>query len=177
MKLLLSTAAVIGMFFVTSCSKKTTNNTVVQDSIYYSTWTPLSMQFDNTDSVYYEDFSNKHITASVLAHGAVLGYLGYVNSSKDTIAESPYDFSAFGVGQVFSVGAIEVFSPYPNDLTYSASQGYGYLYRYVIIPANVLANTSLKNLTQQQLQKMSFTDVQKAVQAGQAASGNSVSLP
>ena len=135
------------------------------------------MQFDSKDSVYYEDFSNKHITASVLSHGAILGYLGYVNSSGDTIAESPYDFSSFGVGQVFSVGAIEVFSPYPNDLTYSASQGYGYLYRYVIIPANVLSNSSLKNLTQQQLQKMSFTDVQKAAQAGQSASGSNVSLP
>lgn len=177
LKLLLSTAAVLGMFFVTSCKKTTNNNTVVQDSIYYSTWTPLSMQFDATDSVYYEDFSNKALTASVLSHGAVLGYLGYVNSSGDTIAESPTDFSSYGVGQVFGVGAIEIFSPYPNDLTYNASQGYGYLYRYVIIPANVLSNTSLSNLTQQQLNKMNFTDIQKALQAGQSGAGNKVTIP
>lgn len=163
------------MFFVTSCSKKTTNNTVVQDSIYYSIWTPLSMTL-GTDSFYTEDFSNKAITAGIISHGAVLGYFGYPSGSGDTLMVNEAELTTYyGVEMLVTVGALEVSAPYPSDMTYTGSQGF--LFRYVIIPGNVLSNTSLKGLTQQQLNKMNFTDVQKALQAGQSASGNRVSLP
>ncbi|HWB93478.1 MAG TPA: hypothetical protein VG605_16570 [Puia sp.] len=175
LKFLLAAVVVIGIFFTTGCKKTTT--TVVQDSVYYSSWTALAMTYDSQDTLYFQDFTNKAITANVLSRGAVVGYLGYVSSSGDTVAESVSDFSSYGVGEAFSVGAIEITS-YNYDLSYDKTSGAGYFYRYVIIPGNVLSNTSLSNLTQQQLNKMNFTDIQKALQGvGQSSSGNKVSLP
>ncbi len=150
------------MLSVVSCKKTTTNTTVVKDSIYYSSWTPFSMQFDATDSIYYEDFNNNAITADIVSHGAVLCYYGYPNSAGDTVVLDASAFAAFlYVQQSVTVGQLEIDAPYPNDLTYSASAGY--LFRYVIIPGNVLSNTSLGNFSQQQLSRMSFTDVNKAL--------------
>jgi hypothetical protein len=162
LKFLLPAFAVIGMFFFVSCKKTTNNTTEVKDSIYYSAWAPISMTFDNTDSVYYEDFNNSAITASVINSGAVICYYGYPNSAGDTVALDASTIAAYLGAQIaLSVGQLEITVPYGNDLTYSASSGY--LFRYVIIPGNVLTGSSLKNLTQQQLSHMSFTDVTKAL--------------
>lgn len=67
----------------------------------------------------------------------------------------------------YSPGQITINSLY--DLTYSSSAGY--LFRYVVIPANVLT-TSFNGMTQQQLDKMSFSDLQKAVNNAKQTSGN-----
>jgi hypothetical protein len=145
-----------------SCKKTTTNNTVVKDSIYYSAWIPISMQFDATDSVYFQDFSISKLTASIVSSGAVLGYFGYPTQSGDTAVLDQSTMAAYiGVQQIVSTGQLELDSPFPNDLTYSASSGY--LFRYVIIPGNVLSGTAYKNLSRDQLNHLSFTDVSKAL--------------
>ncbi len=147
------------LFSVTSCKKTTT--TVVQDSIYHSPWIQLKMAYDAVDTLYFQDFTNSKLTAKVISNGAVLGYLAYP-SNGDTVVQSVAELTTFlGVQQIFTAGTIELQAFY--DLTYSASSGQGYLYRYVIIPGNVLASTSLKGLSQDQLSKMKFTDIQKAL--------------
>jgi hypothetical protein len=161
LKFLLPAAVVIGMFFV-SCKKTTTNTTVVKDSIYYSPWIELSMTQDVPtagDTVYYQDITASQVTSSIVSTGAVLGYFGYPASASDTVIYSEAGMA--GIAYLTTIpGTIEVDANY--DLSY---------FRYVVIPGNVLV-TSFNGVTQQQLQKMSFTDVQKALNASKQASGN-----
>src|SRR5258708_22607565 len=110
------------------------------------------MAYDAVGTLYFQDFANSKLTAKVISNGAVLGYLAYP-SNGDTVVQSVAELTTFlGVQQIFTAGTIELQAFY--DLTYSASSGQGYLYRYVIIPGNVLASTSLKGLSQDQLSKM-----------------------
>lgn len=173
MKLVLPAFILVGIFSVifTSCKKTTTNNTVVQDSIYYSAWTPLSMTQDVVaagDTLYIQDITASKITANILSKGAVVAYYGFVTQSGDT---AEYNAAEFGyeAGVAFGVGLIEV-TGYNVDLSYDAG---GFLFRYVVIPGNVLT-TSFNGMTQQQLNKMSFTDIQKAINNGKQATGNSL---
>jgi hypothetical protein len=165
LKFLILTATVsVTVLSMVSCKKTTTNNTVVKDSIYYSPWIAMTMQFDATDSVYLESFTNSKLTASVVSSGAVLTYYGYPSGTGDTVVLDQSTMALYTFSQVaFSVDSIEVQTPYPYDLTYSASQGAGYLFRYVIIPANVLSSTAYKNLSRDQLNHLSFTDVSKTL--------------
>jgi hypothetical protein len=170
----LATAVCAFILFISvvSCKKTTTNNTVVQDSIYYSPWIKLAMTATNHDSAYYQVLTASKITAKVLGKGAVLAYMGQPGypSTGDTAVE---DLVAASAVEYLSVGSIEVDSyGYLNDLSFSAS---GLLYRYVIIPGTVLASTSLHNLTQQQLQSMSLTDIQKAASTpAESSTGSSL---
>ena len=170
LKFLLPAAVVIGMFFV-SCKKTTTNTTVVKDSIYYSPWIELSMTQDVPtagDTVYYQDITASQVTSSIVSTGAVLGYFGYPASASDTVIYSEAGMA--GIAYLTTIpGTIEVDANY--DLSYTPTNSNGYLFRYVVIPGNVLV-TSFNGVTQQQLQKMSFTDVQKALNASKQASGN-----
>jgi hypothetical protein len=161
--ILTATVSVIVISMV-SCKKTTTNTTVVKDSIYYSPWIAMSMQFNSTDSVYTEVFTNSKLTASVVSSGAVLTYYGYPSGTGDTVVLDQSTMALYTYSQVaFTVDSIEVQTLYPYDLTYSASQGAGYLFRYVIIPGNVLSSTAYKNLSRDQLNHLSFTDVSKAL--------------
>jgi hypothetical protein len=158
--------SLVGLISVIGC-KKTTNNTVVmQDSVFYSPWTQLKMTTIG-DTVYYQDITASKLTQSLLNTGVVLSYLGSPGTSDTAISNA----SDYGLYQVLHVGYIEVQSyGYLNDFSYSNS---GFLYRYVIIPGSVLTTTSLKNFSVQQLNKMSYTDVQKAI--GKADSSGSSS--
>lgn len=174
MKLLLAVTLVIGMFSVIGCKKTTTNNTVVQDSIYYSAWTPLltTQEVDPTsgDTFYVQNITAPAITANIIAHGAILAYYGYPSSTSDTtVLSEAYMVAAAYTGLAFSPGQISITSG--EDLTYTSSSGY--LFRYVVIPANILAGTAMNGMTQQQLNKMSFTDLQKAINTAKQTSGNS----
>jgi hypothetical protein len=107
------------------------------------------------DSLYYQDFSASKITQSVLSTGAVIGYIG-VPSSPNAGDTSITELYYWGAAEILSPGSLEVdASGYQNDLS-------GLLYRYVVIPGSILTTTALHNLTQQQLQKMNFSDLQKA---------------
>jgi hypothetical protein len=154
------------LFSVSACKK--TYNTVVQDSIYYSSWTPLAMSFNTSDSLYYQDFNNSKITAKVIDHGAVLGYFGAVSSGDTTISSASEWPTYLGVLQQLQVGVLDLSSYY--NLSYPNGD-VPFLYRYVIIPGNVLANSSLKDLSKDQLNKMKFTDIQKALNNAQSSSG------
>ena len=147
------------LFSVVSCTKNNNTTTVEKDSIYYSPWIKLSMTpTDAGDTAFYQVLSASHVTQNVLSTGAVLSYIGEVGvpNAGDTAV---VDLLAANGTQFLTVGQIEIDSYYV-DLSYSTNAPY--LYRYVVIPGSILATTSLHNLTQQQLQKMSFTEIQKA---------------
>jgi hypothetical protein len=145
------------LFSVSSCKK--TYTTVVQDSIYYSPWIPFKMTYDSRDTLYFQDFPTKKLTAKVISSGVVLGYGGFP-AGGDTVIQSLSELTAlYGVQQILWPDTIEVQSL--SDLSYSANSGL--LYRYVIIPGNVLATTSLKDMSHDQLSKMKFTDIQQAI--------------
>jgi hypothetical protein len=166
-----SLAAVIFLYSATSCKKTTNNTTVVKDSIYYSPWNTISMSFDNTDSFYYQDFNNSRITPSIIRSGAILGYFGFPGQS-DTSIQSAAEFDYIAVSELIGVGVLELQTA--TDISTSQT---GALYRYVIIPGNVLATSSLKGMTKEQLNKMKFTDIQKALNNAQSsAAGNQPAL-
>jgi hypothetical protein len=155
------------MFSVTSCKKTTNNTTVVQDSIYYSKWTTLSMTQDVVsagDTLYIQDITAPKVTSAIISKGAVLGYYGYVTQSGDTAV---FDEAELGyeAGVTFGTGIVEV-TGYNVDLS-------GNLFRYVVIPGNVLT-TSFNGMTQQQLNKMSFTELQKVINNTQQGSGRTL---
>ncbi len=166
---LTGTVSVIAIISLVGCKKTTNNTTVVKDSIYYSSWAALSMQLNvdaNNDSIYYQDFDNSRITQSVVSSGAIIGFFGITDGSGDTTALDVAELSSYyNIEQQISVGVLDLSAL--TDLSYSNG---GFLYRYVIIPGNVLANSSLAGLTRIQLQHMSFTDVQKSVTAAAAKS-------
>lgn len=174
MKFILPAVVVLGMISVTGCKKTTNNTTVVKDSVYYSPWIQLktAMQVSSAgDTTYQQDITAKSITAAILSHGAVLGYYGYPYSASDTVMFSEAEMSAsvYGAAMYIATGDIQIVSY--GDLTYTGPAGY--LFRYVVIPGNVLS-TSFNGMTQQQLQKMSFTDIQKVMNTpAQTSSGNS----
>ena len=158
------------MFTVTSCTKKTTNNTVVQDSIYYSPWIPLNMTMQIPsagDTLYVQEITAPAVTAKIISQGAVLGYYGYPTQSGDTLISDEAEYSGIA-GINYTTGNIEV-EGFDTNLSYSAG---GFLFRYVVIPGNVLAGTALSGMTQQQLNKMNFSDIQKAISSAKQASGN-----
>ena len=162
--LILTAVSFVVIASMVGCKKTTNNTTEVKDSIYYSPWTPLTMTFDATDSVYYESFTNSKITASVVSSGAILTYYGYPEGGGDTAVLDQSTMQLYSYAQVsFSTDSIQILTPYGYDLTYSASSGQGYLFRYVIIPANILSSSAYKNLSRDQLNHLSFTDVSKAL--------------
>jgi hypothetical protein len=160
--MLTATVSVIMILTMVSCKKTTTNTTVIKDSIYYSPWIDLSMQFSSADSAYEETITAAGLTQSVLSTGAVIGYVGIITATADTAAEAASDYFATG----YDIGQIEIIS----GIDYSTVTT-GFLYRYVIIPGTVLQTTSLAKLTKTQLQHLSFTDVQKAVSGTTTAQG------
>ncbi len=172
----LATAVCAFILFISvvGCKKTTTNNTVVQDSIYYSPWIKLAMTpTDAGDTSYYQVINASKVTQNALSRGAVLSYIGIVAypAKGDT---SVQDLLAFNGLTFLSPGSIEVDSyGYKNDLSYNSSNANPLLYRYVVIPGNVLASTALHNLTQQQLHSMSLTDIQKAASTPAGSSSGS----
>lgn len=152
------TMAIASLFSAAGCKK--TYTTVVKDSVYYSPWIKLSMtrQTSNGDTAFVQDLTASKLTASIIRSGAVLSYLGSPSNGDTAIISA----SDYGLYQFLDVGLIEVQSyGSQNDFSYSTS---GFLYRYVIIPGNVLSTTSLKDFSKDQLNKMKFTDIQQAVQ-------------
>ena len=166
LKVIFSAAAlvisIVSLISVGGCTKNTNNTYQTKDSVYHSAWITLSMTGTNHDSLWYEDIAAKSVTAAIIRGGAVLGYVGAA-SSGDTTALSA---SEYGLSQLLNVGNIEVQSYLTNQS--------GLLYRYVVIPGNVLT-TTFKGFSQDQLKRMSFTDVEKAINAG-ASSGQGNTL-
>ena len=129
----------------------------------------MTMSIDATtgDTNYIQQITAPAITASIISKGAVLGYFGYPSQSGDT---AMFDEAELGyyASVTYAPGTIEVEGYNGVDLSYA--QG-GFLFKYVVVPGNILT-TTFKGMTQQQLNKMSFSDVQKAINASKQASGN-----
>jgi hypothetical protein len=162
LKIVFPAVVFIGLLSVVSCSKSNNNNSSSgKDSVFYSPWLTISMSAtDAGDTAFTETISASRVTASIVSGGAVMTYLGEPGfpSTGDTAAESAVDF---GLYTTLVPGSIELASfGLNNDFTTSNS---GLLFRYVVIPGTVLATTSLHNYTRQQLEKMSFKDIQNAI--------------
>lgn len=165
LKISLLTAIVIGFISMTGGCKKTTENiTQGTDSVYSSGWLEITTSYVSTDSAYEATITNSAITQSVVSDGVVLSYLGYVSSSNDTVGELA---SEDGVYTLFTVGTLQVISPY-GDLTYANS---GYFYRYVIVPGSVLATN---NLTKQEAKSLSYTEITKLASGSRTSSATSI---
>ena len=151
------TATVIGFFSLIGCSKSNNNNNSSgKDSIYYSPWMTITMlPTDAGDTIYEENISAPALTSAVAADGAVVGYLGEPGfpSTGDTTVESAIDF---GLYTSFTTGSIGLTSfGYLNDFSTSNSS---FLYRYVIIPGNVLTT---KGLTPKQARSLTYAEITK----------------
>jgi hypothetical protein len=128
------------------------------------------MSFSSTDSVYEQDIPATILTQKVLSTAVILGYVGIITNTADTAAENASEF----FDQGFDLGEIELFS----GADYSTVTT-GFLYRFVVIPGNTITSTALRNYTKQQLEKMSFKDIQNAMNtpAEGTSSGSSTLKP
>jgi hypothetical protein len=148
------TAATIGFFSLTSCTKNTTTTVNHPDSVYTSSWVTLAVVLNATDSLYEENITAPAITSAILQDGVILGYGAYINTgNQDTVESAALEF---GIYQTFSVGNILIQSVYQNS---------GLFYRYVIVPGHVLTT---KGLTPQQAKNLSYAEATKLF--GSAAS-------
>jgi hypothetical protein len=154
LKIVLPVVVFIGLLSTVGCSKSSNNNTSSKDSVFYSPWTQLALTYSTTDSAYEENIPAAVLTQKVLSTSVILGYIGIITGTADTATENASEF----FDQGFDLGQIEIFS----GVDYSTSNS-GFLYRFVVIPGNTLTSTALRNYTRQQLEKMSFKDVQNAM--------------
>ncbi len=155
-KIFFLASAAVGFFSLIGCSKS--NNTSAPTSVYHSPWQTITMApTDAGDTAYTGTISASKVTAAVVNGGAVLTYLGQPGfpAAGDTAAESSIDF---GLYTTLVPGSIDLLSlGYLNDFSTS---NFGFLFRYIVIPGNVLATTGL---TRQELKSMNYTEVTKAL--------------
>ncbi len=110
---------------------------------------------DAGDTIYVDNISAPALTSAVAADGAVVGYLGEPGfpSTGDTTTEAAIDF---GLYTSFVPGTISLTSfGYLNDFS---TNNYGFLFRYVIIPGNVLTT---KGLTPKQARSLTYAEITK----------------
>lgn len=149
------------MFSVTSCTKKTTNTTVIADSVLYSKWVPLNLQLTTpvADSDYEQVISASAITAQVLNTSAINVYGNYSGSGGTAIAlvQDYYIYPTYTTGSIildaFGSGAL-------------VAQQYIDSVRYVIIPAKVAvtdANGNVQTYSGQQLKNMDYGTLSKVL--------------
>lgn len=152
----------LGTAFATivSCKKGDTGpaGPAGPDSVQYSKWSVLNMTpIDAGDTSFYEDFTVPALTQKVLSKGVVLGYIGYVNNSNDTIVVNAAD----ALTQYFAVGTIHLESYYYDYSQY-------YFYRYVIVPGSVSISSlpgagSGNTYTVDDLKKMNYLQISQLV--------------
>jgi hypothetical protein len=112
------------------------------------------MSYSTTDSDYEQSISAPILTQKVLSTSVILGYVGIITNTSDTATENASEF----FDQGFDIGQIELFSGVDFSTVTT-----GFLYRFMVIPGNTLTSTALHNYTRQQLEKMTFKDIQNAI--------------
>lgn len=171
MKIFFLAVIAIGFISVIGCKKSNNNNTVVsgKDSIYYSPWITLSMGFSQIDpgtgdSAFEQVIAAKTVTAAIVSHGVVLTYVvqGLTNNGDTVISNAESILNPF-----LYVGSIDL---------YGLADFSGALFRYVVIPGNVLTTSSLKDYSVQQLKTMSYTEVTGVLKAAAAKNAAPVQL-
>jgi hypothetical protein len=155
----------VGTMTMTSCSKNNSGPAKFTDSVFYSAWQPLNMTFEGVDpntgdSAWEQVITNSKVTAAIISSGVVLTYVveGITNAG-DTVIQSADNLLV----PYLSVNSI--------DLGWEGNNPNGALFRYVIIPGNVLTTN---NVTPKQLKSMNYTEVTKllgSTTAKQSAAG------
>ena len=150
LKIFFLAVIVIGVGAMTSCSKNNSGPAKFTDSVFYSAWQPLNMTFQmidqNTgDSAWEQVITNSKVTAAIISSGVVLTYLVQdIPSPGDTVISSADNF----LEPFLSLNTI--------DLGWEGGNINGVLFRYVIIPGNVLTTN---NITPKELKSMKYTEV------------------
>ena len=127
------------------------------DSVLHSVWITLNTPL-TSDSLYEQAITATALTSRIIDSGVVLSYLGFPGSGTsgtDTAVFSISEASTYygPITQELFVGEIDLLAL--SDFT-------GVLYRYVLIPGSIVTNgIDGKKYTKQQLQTMSYADVQK----------------
>lgn len=140
------------------------NGTNGSDSVTYSNWITLAMNYDSAGSDYLENIPAPALTQRILDSGFVLGYVKYVNDSGVTQVSPP---AILGFAEIYTAGQIELRS---FLVDYS-----GALYRYVLVPGSVAIGNSVegRGYSKADMQKMTYEQVQKIL----ASSVSSKSSP
>jgi len=159
LKIFILVAIATGLVSSIGC-KKSNNTTVVggKDSIYYSPWITLNMGFSQIDpgtgdSAFEQVIAAKTVTAAIVSHGVVLTYVvqGLTNNGDTVVSNAESILNPF-----LYVGSIDL---------YGLADFSGALFRYVVIPGNVLTTTSFKDYSVAQLKKLSYTEVNGLLKA------------
>jgi len=123
-------------------------------NVMYTSWSPLSMTYNSTDSAYEQTITADSITQAVLDSGLVLSYIKYTNSSSQVQVENAGNY----MEEVYGLQSINLYS-YGYDYT-------GVSFRYVIIHggSNItgrLADTStlIRGYTKKEWQAMPYDKV------------------
>jgi hypothetical protein len=161
-KIFFLAATIIGFFSMIGCTKNNTTTVYTKDSVFSSGWLSFQMtpSISQGDTAYQTTFNNAAITSAVVDNGIVLSYLGFAQSSgtsSDTISEQTLEYNTLTSYQIGSL-TIESFSPNAGGFGDLSTNVTGLVFRYVIVPGNVLAATKL---TPQQLKSMNYTEVTK----------------
>ncbi len=156
---LLFLTVISGSLFVVSCSKKGDTGPAGKtgaagpDSVIYSAPMTLNMSFDG-DYTYYDSLAVPALTKAAVDKDLILGYLKVQLPSGDStwIDLDAYGGAALGA----SVQRLTVLS-FDEDLT-------GTPFRFVIVPANVLASTTdITVLDPTSLKRMPYTQAMTAL--------------
>ena len=141
------------------------------DSVLYSAWIPVNMSDTIqpvADTTYYQWFTANAITSEILNTGTIVTYLQTVDQNGDSLIFN----AATALTESYYVGNIYVAS-YPAGASNSSGYNYtGYNYRFIVIPG-AIASTAFKGMTQQQLQKMSYTQITNVLKIR----GNNSNIP
>jgi len=163
---------------VVSCSKSSSSSSTpkITDSVFYSNWITLNMTNNGPidtlgDSSYTQSITASKLTSSILNKGAVLSYLGVPGTSSgvtDTLVLSISDVYTYTTGgyltQDLLPGTISLYSNFNLN---------GKLFRYVLIPGSILTtNSVLKGLTKEELKKVDFATVSKALATSNTTTNN-----
>jgi hypothetical protein len=176
MKNLILITAVIAFvaFSVSGCSKGTAGpagpaGAAGPDSIIYSAWIGLDMTVQNTDSLgdttYYEAITANSLTSAFLDNGVVISYIGVPGGAAngDTLVINSTDVYTYTGGgyltQDLIPGEIELYSNFNLD---------GILYRYVLVPGDILATNVFKQYTAAQLKAVDFTTLSQLLNTAKA---------
>jgi hypothetical protein len=153
---LLTVLAIIGVgsVMMTGCSKGNTGpaGPAGPDSVQYSGWNTLAMNFNATDSAYEETVQASGITSAVLNQGSVMGFLLVPDPST---GDSSVINADVAMVQYFAVGHILL----QSEVDYTSN-----LYRYVIVPSKISTTDvsgTLHTYTASQMKQMTYSDLTK----------------
>ncbi len=163
LKLLFSLVLAAGCVTMIGCSKSNNNSSTPpasSDSVLYTNWTPLNMSgfTDGVgDTFFAQTIIAKSITAAVINHGLVLGYVMNIDQGNDTLIENVSDIMTMVVYR----DSIYLQSN-PFQINSSANDYSGVPFRYVIVPGKIFTTRvagTVKTYTAAQLNTMSYAEV------------------